>query len=370
MKEGETIHGYRVTTPPNSAGAGRCRWAFAEKAGREYHLKEFLSPKYPADSSPASAKLKARKRADCAAFEARHRKIMAKTREIAPGGGNLVVASDFFRDGSLYYKVTERIEGIPLPDPRRLDDKRRDVLLKTLAHSVDILHRQSIVHGDLKPGNVIVRQTRTGLYSAKLIDFDDSYFVGEPPPSIEIVGDPSHYSPELLQYIKAGPDAQPDTLGTASDVFALGLVFHTLMAGHAPGEREHPGVYPCEILRLEDQLPIDPGLTDGHADLIRDMLRADARDRPPSGEVIARLGLSGTGSPARRTVPGRPLPTPETGDGAAVPRSGVRANGFGPIAPRVPPASPPPATPPSAPSVPDPDPAPSGLRVGRGFKRP
>ena len=75
------------------------------------------------------------------------------------------------------------------------------VLLKTVAHSLKILHDLQIVHSDLKPSNVLIKRTELG-YTTKLIDFDSSYMVGSPPPPEEIVGTMNYYSPELVRYIQ------------------------------------------------------------------------------------------------------------------------------------------------------------------------
>ena len=75
MKAGDVINGYTILQDFTVVGAGLSKWTFAERGGREFFIKEFLSPTYPDDAAPGSAKTKARKRARCAAFEAHHRGI-------------------------------------------------------------------------------------------------------------------------------------------------------------------------------------------------------------------------------------------------------------------------------------------------------
>ena len=77
LRAGDVVHGYRLMEDFRVVGAGLSEWTFAERAGREYFIKRFLSPTYPDDAAPGSAKTKARKRARCAAFEAHHRGIQA-----------------------------------------------------------------------------------------------------------------------------------------------------------------------------------------------------------------------------------------------------------------------------------------------------
>lgn len=364
MKQGEVIRGYRVVTEPTGAGGARCQWAFAVKDGNAFHIKQFLMPRWPLESTPGSTKGKAAKRERCQVFEARHNRIMKATQAVSIGGGNLVVAVAFFRDGSQYYKVTERLDGVAVPDPHGLSPKQRTVMLNTLMNSVEILHRHEIVHNDLKPDNLILRHTERGLYSAKLIDFDDSYFVGDPPPPEDIVADPAFYSPELLRYIKAGEDADQRSLTTASDVFALGVIFHILLTGERPLASDGAtAAYPAETLLGRGSLIVDERLPDAHRELVTQMLDMEPANRPAAPEIITRLKSAGTAegpaaavrsAPAGRRSPAAPsAPDP-------VPSPGIRATGFGRPKPTTPAASPE--------RAPAPPPAPAVLRIGRGFK--
>ena len=149
-------------------------------------------------------------------------------------GGNLIVTLDFFRFGAKYYKVTEKVDAEDLGPGgiASLDLRQRLVLMKSVAHSLKILHDLRIVHGDLKPSNILVKRTELG-YTSKLIDFDSSYIAGNPPPATEIVGTINYYSPELLGYIQEA-GVQPGELGVASDIFALGLIYTEFLTGAVP----------------------------------------------------------------------------------------------------------------------------------------
>ncbi|NJK84070.1 MAG: serine/threonine protein kinase, partial [Saprospiraceae bacterium] len=49
MLQGDIIKGYRIVKDFSTAGGGLSKWSFAEREGKEYFIKEFLSPKYPTD---------------------------------------------------------------------------------------------------------------------------------------------------------------------------------------------------------------------------------------------------------------------------------------------------------------------------------
>jgi eukaryotic-like serine/threonine-protein kinase len=236
MKQGDLLGGYLVCSKPTNAGGGKCVWAFATKDGEEYFIKEFLEPKWPLSSSPGSAESKRRRREDCTAFEGRHRHVMNRLKSDAVGGGNIVIAEAFFREGTTYYKVTRRIDASNLTSLVPLTVHQKLVVLRTLGLSLQQLHRIDVVHGDLKPDNVLVqKRPSNNLYTAKLIDFDDSYVTGHPPAGTTVGGDSMYGAPEWFSYIRQDVRSDGGELTTAVDMFSLGLMVHEYLTGQLPG---------------------------------------------------------------------------------------------------------------------------------------
>lgn len=326
MKQGQTIRGYRIITEPTNSGGGRCIWAFAEKDGGGYFVKKFLDPKWPTDKSMGSAASKQRRREECLEFEHRHREVNSRINPRALGGGNLVTAIDFFREDTTYYKVTDRIEAEKATDLRRYSIRQSAVILRTLCHSIKLLHRARIVHGDLKPDNVLLQKSGTGdLYTAKVIDFDDAYPSGDPPPPDQVVGDQRYGAPEWLRYVKGDSEVTPDQLTTASDVFALGLVFHVYLTGALPGYDQDRFGAPAEAVWSAQPLELSPTLDPRAAALVRRMLSQAITDRPDLDALLAQLAdetilvssdRPDDGAPAGPPVPAsgpagdRPAPAP------------------------------------------------------------
>ena len=288
LRAGDVVQGYRLLEDFRVVGAGLSEWTFAERDGRIYFIKRFLAPTFPDDDAPGSAKTKARKRARCAAFEAHHRGIQAAMAPLTSYGGNLIATLDFFRHGAKYYKVTEKVDlaGLEPRDVAALGFAAQLVLLKTVAHSLRILHNLEIVHSDLKPSNVLIKRTELG-YTTKLIDFDSSYVVGKPPPPEEIVGTMNYYSPELVSYIQ-GTGTAAD-LTQASDIFALGLIYSEYLTGILPAF--DPAHHEAAIAVLNGaQLRLPPSSAPAPViALVERMLLADWRARPTVAEVHATL---------------------------------------------------------------------------------
>jgi len=319
MKAGDTVGGYTLLEDFRVVGAGLSEWTFAVRDGREYFLKRFLSPTYPDDAAPGSAATKARKRAKCAAFESHHRGIAAALAPITSYGGNLIATLDFFRDGAKYYKVTEKVDpaGLDTKGIARLDFSVRMVLLKTVAHSLKILHDMDIVHSDLKPSNVLIKQTELG-YTTKLIDFDSSYIVGSPPPPDEIVGTMNYYSPELVRYIQGTADGAE--LTAASDIFALGLIYTEYLTGSLPPFDPAYREAAIAVLNGARLAPPPASTPESIAALVQKMLLADPAARPTIEQVHATL-MGWRSGAATTAAPLRLPPHPSTPPPATRPRS-------------------------------------------------
>jgi serine/threonine protein kinase len=290
VKAGDVINGYTILEDFRVVGAGLSKWTFAAKDGREYFIKEFLSPTYPDEHAPGSAQTKMRKRRRCAAFERHHRRIKEALASVSGVGGNLIVTLDFFRWGAKYYKVTEKVQvaGLSPADVSSLGFQDQLVLLKTVAHSLRILHDRGIVHGDLKPSNVLIKRTELG-YTTKLIDFDNAYLAGEPPPPDEIVGTMNYYSPELVGYIQETGTTAGE-LTQKADIFALGLIYAEYLTGALPpfdaGSYQYAGV----AARAGQMLRLPPTtLPAGVVDLVDRMLLTDPGARPTVAETHTTL---------------------------------------------------------------------------------
>ena len=289
MKAGDVINGYRILEDFRVVGAGLSKWTFAARDGRAYFIKEFLSPTWPDEHAPGSAQTKMRKRRRCAAFERHHRRIQEALAEVSGLGGNLIVTLDFFRWGAKYYKVTEKVEvaGLEPADVAALAFADQLVLLKTVAHSLRILHDRGIVHGDLKPSNVLIKRTELG-YTTKLIDFDNAYLAGEPPPPEEIVGTMNYYAPELVGYIQQAGTAAAE-LTQKADIFALGLIYTEYLTG-APPAFDPAHQYAGVAARAGEVLRLPPAsLPAPVVELVDRMVLADPGARPTIAETHTTL---------------------------------------------------------------------------------
>ena len=239
MNVGNVINGYKVEKEGTNTDGGNCIWTFASKGGKEYFFKQFLTPKYPSLDSPGSNKKKQTKKEKCEKFEKRQRSIKQLLHEKSAIGGNLICPVDFFRMDSFYYKVTEKIEiaGLKASEICTLTIPSKLNILKSVLHSLRILHRCNLIHCDIKPANILIKKTETLNYTAKLIDFDDCLIAnskGEE--TIELMGDPPYHSPEVLYFIQNSKKFTGKEISFESDIFSLGIVFFEYIYGRYPDE--------------------------------------------------------------------------------------------------------------------------------------
>jgi hypothetical protein len=272
-----------------SAGAN-CLWATAERDGQQYFVKRFLRPRYPLDSSPGKSAGKARRRQEFADFEQYQQAKLDAIRQVAGAGGRLVVPVAQFRHETFWYTISPWIEHdhrLPLEQiaARSLDS--RLLIMVTVVQALRALHAAGIVHGDLKPGNILISPAVSDDLHAFLIDFDSSYFDGRPPPPGLVMGDPPYYSPELLDYVQGR--VAPTAVTSKSDVFALGLVYGQYLTGELVGTPDRD-MYPAEAVRAGRSLSIGSDSLDPRLEvLLWEMLRQEAQLRPTARHVHDRL---------------------------------------------------------------------------------
>ena len=213
---------------------------------------------------------------------------------------NIVTIHEVIRADSRLAIVMELVDGAPLRrfcgSPLPVDQIIR--IGEQIARALAAAHSRGIVHCDIKPENVMVRQD--GL--VKILDFGLARDVASVTHSALAAGTLRYMSPE--QSRGEGP-------AQASDVFSLGIVLYELAAGTHPFERG--SIF--ETLKALNQSdppppsslnPFVPGALDA---LILSMLAKDPAERPAISAVAnqfeSRLGNPSALPKTARTPPRR-----------------------------------------------------------------
>ncbi len=130
----------------------------------------------------------------------------------------------FIRREDGLYLVMEFVEGENLNETLRCKGKLEPAVafafFRQILSAVDFAHRLGVIHGDLKPANVIV----TDFARIKVLDFAIGAILGNPNP-VDRVCLASYMSPEQIE--GAAVDVR-------SDIYSLGVLLYELVVGKAP----------------------------------------------------------------------------------------------------------------------------------------
>ncbi|MGH2951505.1 MAG: serine/threonine-protein kinase, partial [Solirubrobacterales bacterium] len=177
--------------------------------------------------------------------------------------------------------VSELVPGSTLTELRdagELSDRDVGELAADLCDALAHAHAHGVVHRDVKPENVIVRDDQQAGKRAKLMDFGIARINGSDSLTAtgEVVGTLAYMSPE---------QAEGSAVGPPSDVYSLGLTVYELWAGENPVA----GRSPAETARrIGTELPplaeYRPDLPRGLATAIDACLAPEPELRPdPTG---------------------------------------------------------------------------------------
>ena len=182
-------------------------------------------------------------------------------------------------DDGLVYLVIEHVEGPTLAQrlvEGPLDLESAGLLVATLGGALEAAHAHGVLHGDLKPANVLWRPPLP-----RLIDFGASKVLGldRLTATGELVGTPAYMAPEAL----AGKGAVDERI----DVYGLGVLLYEALSGQHPYRDSHVGRLLMKI-DAGDRYPLD-AVADVPATIAEVVHRAIDRDRDRRYRTMAEL---------------------------------------------------------------------------------
>ncbi len=219
-------------------------------------------------------------RADSRARFAREAKAVARLKH-----PNIMEVFDYAPAESMRsYIVTEYINGPTLrqflgEDPLS-SPEAAVILLQPIADALARAHDAGIVHRDVKPENIMIREDG----SPVLMDFGIAQMIDMPTLTATgtILGSPAHMAPEVID---------GSAVDSPADVFSFGTVLYWCISGYLP----FTGPNPSALFRRILETDFDPlqkhseaaGETLGK--LVSDCMEKDPKLRPSARQVSARM---------------------------------------------------------------------------------
>lgn len=142
-------------------------------------------------------------------------------------GTNVVHVIDSGTDGDREYMVMDYVPGRTLKDmiseDKKLEPKKACEIMNRVLAGLASIHKEQVVHQDLKPQNVLVSSDRYVF----LTDFGIAAMEGSQPvtQSNGVLGTVHYMSPEQIQR---------KTVSHLSDLYSAGILFYELLTGTVP----------------------------------------------------------------------------------------------------------------------------------------
>lgn len=269
---GQTLGRYRIVEKLGAGGMGEVFAAEDLELRRRIALK-VLAPEVAADPQQLSRF----RREACALASLNH-----------PG---IVVIHSVEEVDGLHFLTMELVEGRSLAAMLAAGALAPPAFFNVatpLADAIAAAHVQGVVHRDLKPANVMV--TTSG--AVKVLDFGLARAVERvrPPCGADsetervltretILGTPDYMAPEQIR-------GEPP--GTASDVYALGVIFYEMITGTRPHVAANVPELFASVLRDRPRPPAAwaPACPAPLSRLIERCLARDPRERFPTARVL------------------------------------------------------------------------------------
>ena len=176
---------------------------------------------------------------------------------------NIIKIIDVFQENNTAYYVMEHLSGGSLQDyfgeKGSLTEKKALSLIRQLAEALDCVHQHNILHLDVKPANVMMRDENTPV----LIDFGISKHYGES-------GTQTTTSPGGVA-----------TFSPATDIYSLGASMFFMLSGERPPE--------AQIVLSEGLPPFPKGVSQSTREAITAAMRPSKAERPQSIATFLKI---------------------------------------------------------------------------------
>jgi polo-like kinase 1 len=168
----------------------------------------------------------------------------------------------------------------------RISEPELRYYMKQIIGGVEHLHRNKIIHRDLKLGNIFLHNMTVKIgdfgLACKLTDDNER--------KLNVCGTPNYIAPEILQGHKK---AKGTGHSYEVDIWSTGVIMYTLLCGAAPFTAKDTDATYQRIINNIYKFPCDIPISKEAKDLIRWMLSPNPLDRPKPVQIVSHPWFSG-----------------------------------------------------------------------------
>ncbi|PWA17686.1 hypothetical protein CCH79_00008260 [Gambusia affinis] len=151
-------------------------------------------------------------------------------------------------------------------------------LAKQILNGVAFLHRNNVVHLDLKPQNILLTSAKP-LGDIRIVDFGLSRRMDKIAEVREILGTPEYVAPEILNY---------EPISIATDMWSIGVLIYVMLTGESPflGDDKQETFLNISQVNVDYSQDTFEGISSLAVDFIKSLLVKNPRKRATAEECL------------------------------------------------------------------------------------
>ncbi|KAM3597689.1 uncharacterized protein V6R79_008050 [Siganus canaliculatus] len=151
-------------------------------------------------------------------------------------------------------------------------------LARQILTGVAFLHRNNVVHLDLKPQNILLTSAKP-LGDIRIVDFGLSRRMDDITEVREILGTPEYVAPEILSY---------EPISTATDMWSIGVLTYVMLTGESPflGDDKQETYLNISQVNIDYSQDTFEGISSLAVDFIKLLLVKNPRKRATAEEAL------------------------------------------------------------------------------------
>ncbi|XP_068120469.1 serine/threonine-protein kinase 17A-like [Hyperolius riggenbachi] len=202
--------------------------------------------------------------------------------EVYETNGEIILVMEYAAGGEIFNQcVADQDEAFTEKDVIRL--------IRQILQGVLYLHRNNVVHLDLKPQNILLTSSNP-LGDIRIVDFGLSRQVDTIKEVREILGTPEYVAPEVLNY---------EPISTSTDMWSIGVLTYVMLTGVSPflGDSKQETFLNISQVNIQYTQDEFEGISEQAIDFIQTLLIKNPRKRARADQCLKHAWLTSCHEP-------------------------------------------------------------------------